>query len=242
MKKNQKGFSVVEVLIVVVIAGLLCGIGWLVWDRNKSDKKAQTEQSAVVSTPAAAKEDTTKTYTIPNEALTFTYDSKTSTVTAGETNDENDLYIERVKVKTGSATLSVTTGIDGIGGGPQCTPDEAGKGCEVLKTQKSSFLAKPITYRLVKGDVLTDCGSAGKPDCANAPLKTIYFLDTATSTDEYGPCCGMINATAKNTGKKAKVTGGLLVSIETEDAIENKDMLDNADIQATIKIIESMHY
>jgi len=242
MKNNQKGFSAVELLIIIVVVALLGGMGWLVWNRNKSEKKAQTEQSATSAQTNTSEEETLKDYTLPNEGLTLSYNSKTSTVEPGETDQTEDLYIEKVKVKTGAVTLSITSGIDGIGGGPQCTPDENGKGCEVLVTQKSSFLAKPITYRLVKGEVLTDCGSAGKPACADAPLKTIFFLDTATSTDEYGPCCGTINATAKNTGKKAKVAGALLLNIETEDSIENKDMLTNKDLLATIKIIESMHY
>lgn len=37
MKANQKGFSVVELLIVIVVIGLLASLGWLVYDRqNKS--------------------------------------------------------------------------------------------------------------------------------------------------------------------------------------------------------------
>jgi prepilin-type N-terminal cleavage/methylation domain-containing protein len=36
MKNNQKGFSVVEILIVVVIVGLISAVGWLVYDRQQS--------------------------------------------------------------------------------------------------------------------------------------------------------------------------------------------------------------
>lgn len=36
MKKNQKGFSAVEVIVVIVIVGLLGAVGWLVYDRQKS--------------------------------------------------------------------------------------------------------------------------------------------------------------------------------------------------------------
>lgn len=38
MKTNQKGFSVVEVLIIVVVVGLVGTVGWLVYDRQKSNK------------------------------------------------------------------------------------------------------------------------------------------------------------------------------------------------------------
>lgn len=40
--KNEKGFSVVEALIVLVIVGLVSSVGWLVWDRQKTDKPAES--------------------------------------------------------------------------------------------------------------------------------------------------------------------------------------------------------
>lgn len=46
MKANQKGFSAVEILIVIVVVGLLGAVGWLVYDRqkSKSDNKDMTTQ------------------------------------------------------------------------------------------------------------------------------------------------------------------------------------------------------
>lgn len=48
MKSNQKGFSVVELLIVIVIIGLVGTVGWLVYDRqkSKSDDKVTTTQAS----------------------------------------------------------------------------------------------------------------------------------------------------------------------------------------------------
>jgi Tfp pilus assembly protein PilE len=56
MKANQKGFSVVEILVIVVIVGLIGTVGWLVYDRQKtndkkddsSTKQATSEQKPVV--------------------------------------------------------------------------------------------------------------------------------------------------------------------------------------------------
>jgi prepilin-type N-terminal cleavage/methylation domain-containing protein len=47
MKANQKGFSVVEILIVTVIIGLLGAVGWLVYDRqnNKTPETSNTQAS-----------------------------------------------------------------------------------------------------------------------------------------------------------------------------------------------------
>jgi prepilin-type N-terminal cleavage/methylation domain-containing protein len=49
MKANQKGFSVVEILIVIVVVGLLGVSGWLVYDRQK-DKTADKEAASTQKT------------------------------------------------------------------------------------------------------------------------------------------------------------------------------------------------
>jgi prepilin-type N-terminal cleavage/methylation domain-containing protein len=46
MKQNQKGFSVVEILIVIVVIGLIGTVGWLVYDRQKSPKQSETTQQS----------------------------------------------------------------------------------------------------------------------------------------------------------------------------------------------------
>lgn len=59
MKQHQKGFSVVELLIIIVIVGLIGTVGWLVYDRQKS--KAKTNESTkteVVTDPAENKQTT----------------------------------------------------------------------------------------------------------------------------------------------------------------------------------------
>lgn len=49
MNKNQKGFSVVEILVVLVIVGLICGVGWYVW-QSKSKKSSDTNNSQTTQT------------------------------------------------------------------------------------------------------------------------------------------------------------------------------------------------
>lgn len=55
MKVNQKGFSVVEILFVMVVVGLLAAIGWLVYDRqnNKSNKEQANTTPAQTETQKA---------------------------------------------------------------------------------------------------------------------------------------------------------------------------------------------
>lgn len=47
MKNNQKGFSVVEIFIVIVVIGLIGAVGWLVYSRqkSKSNNKEMTTQT-----------------------------------------------------------------------------------------------------------------------------------------------------------------------------------------------------
>jgi prepilin-type N-terminal cleavage/methylation domain-containing protein len=56
MKSNQKGFSVVEILIVIVVVGLLSAVGWLVYDRQKN----KVDDKPVTHTSTTQKEETPK--------------------------------------------------------------------------------------------------------------------------------------------------------------------------------------
>lgn len=56
MKVDQKGFSVVEVLIVIVVVGLLGAVGWLAYDRQKDKAepgatKTETQKENTQTTP-----------------------------------------------------------------------------------------------------------------------------------------------------------------------------------------------
>lgn len=54
MKANQKGLSVVEVLIVIVIVGLIGAVGWLVYDRQKT-KTSETSNPQTSTSQKAEK-------------------------------------------------------------------------------------------------------------------------------------------------------------------------------------------
>jgi prepilin-type N-terminal cleavage/methylation domain-containing protein len=81
MKVNQKGFSVVEILIVIVVVGLLGAVGWLVYDRQKSKTgeplKATTttnSSTTATTTPSLEKPTTNSAKQTVNSAKqTVTY-------------------------------------------------------------------------------------------------------------------------------------------------------------------------
>ena len=50
MRKNKKGFGVVEILLVIVVIGLIVAVGWLFFDRQKSKNNETTTISKVADT------------------------------------------------------------------------------------------------------------------------------------------------------------------------------------------------
>jgi hypothetical protein len=79
MKKNQKGFSALEGLLIVVIVGMLGGVGWYVWHSQQQVDKTyfQTSNSSVRPRPKISsttspqsstnKEDPNKDYLVIKE-------------------------------------------------------------------------------------------------------------------------------------------------------------------------------
>jgi prepilin-type N-terminal cleavage/methylation domain-containing protein len=77
MKHNEKGFSIVEILIVIVVVGLLGAVGWLVYDRqkdntNNSETNTQTAQQDNVANKDSASSSEGQTST-PISAQTCSY-------------------------------------------------------------------------------------------------------------------------------------------------------------------------
>ena len=80
MKKSSKGFSAVELLIIIVVVGVLGAGGWLVWHRSKKNDTpvSKTQQSATQTT--TYKRSTTvpanwKTYHNTASKFSFSYPS-----------------------------------------------------------------------------------------------------------------------------------------------------------------------
>lgn len=46
---NQKGFGIVEILVVIVVVGLIGAVGWLVYDRQKTTKQGTTAQQSATN-------------------------------------------------------------------------------------------------------------------------------------------------------------------------------------------------
>lgn len=60
MKTNQKGFSVVEVLLIVLVVGLLGAVGWLVYDRQQNQNEKATQPAATQAPTTSSTEQATE--------------------------------------------------------------------------------------------------------------------------------------------------------------------------------------
>jgi prepilin-type N-terminal cleavage/methylation domain-containing protein len=89
MKNNQKGFSIIELLVVIFVVGLLGLVGWLVYDRQNTSPKTLDEVLARIST------DATKVFT--NAVFEPKYDwTAEATGTAFNTVDGYDYSVSGV--------------------------------------------------------------------------------------------------------------------------------------------------
>jgi type II secretory pathway pseudopilin PulG len=74
MKKNQKGFSHVETLLLVVIAGIIVAVGWYVWhsvsQANKNLSSADSTTNASPSKKSTAKQSGASSANAPKTANT----------------------------------------------------------------------------------------------------------------------------------------------------------------------------
>jgi len=66
MKKNEKGFSAIEGLLIVVIVGIIGFVGWYVWQAKSKNNKAATDTSQV-ETQTSKEETTTQQITEQNQ-------------------------------------------------------------------------------------------------------------------------------------------------------------------------------
>lgn len=89
MKKNQKGFSAVEILFVLVIVSLIGGLGWYVWQNHESTNKSQ---SATQTSKTPETTSTTKNPTIDSFLKGVGYQLLDSTPGSACSDDRNVCY------------------------------------------------------------------------------------------------------------------------------------------------------
>lgn len=242
MKKlNNQGFGAVEILLTIVVIAILGFVGYRAYqvytDKTSNDKELSSRSTRKEN------QDQLKTYTIDNEELIFDYNPNISAVKqlSAEESKATGTYTVETEVTTGAVDLLVTTGVSNIGGTVLCGAGNRDI-CKVVDTKASTYLGKPITYRLVEAKLLEDCGYAGVPSCNKVPLATSYIIDDFDVDKPTAGGLATIVSDGRNLGKKAKDAGLVLVDIRPSKKINNANLFKNPDFLETVKIIETMRY
>jgi prepilin-type N-terminal cleavage/methylation domain-containing protein len=105
MKANQKGFSVVEILIVIMVVGLIGGAGWYVWQSKNKDKNTNTSDSSQSTSNKVDKK---------QEAPTSTSNLKTTNLASNKVSFSSPSSWE-VASRDSSRAMSATVTLESLG-------------------------------------------------------------------------------------------------------------------------------
>ena len=171
MKRNEKGFSVVEIIIVIVVVGQLGAVGWLVYDRQKTktDNKDTTIQTSQQEDKKEEIKDTEKveqfiassfsldTNILPKGWTATNNTADVVTLTSDgcfiEATKENDATLSSSKQEAG--TQALLTANDKTGTKGYVVTD---KGTSTLTVHASTSSEKVTSY-----EFLWDLPSGGNP-------------------------------------------------------------------------------
>lgn len=198
MKHNEKGFSVVEILIVIVVVGLLGAVGWLVYDRQNS----KTDNKEVVSTQEtqganenadSAKDSDYKTvdgikYTVPASWKTAKGPFQDSEVTGS-----GQYLLSPDYKEAGGGQLFIEAGaynnfqkLEWVGIDSNTTPEQA---VNVVKNGEGGYLdPKSVKLTTIGGEQVVMFNAGHTTDGVTVFYKTSsgQWLDTSFSTTTGG--------------------------------------------------------
>jgi len=183
-KLNKKGFSALEILIVLIVILVLGLGGWYVYKNNKKDNKTSTTTSISNKSIAAPLDVYSgwKTYTSPNEKSSFKYPQ--SWALKSETYPANTPGSDYGPNPLDEATLTSPSGLilsyvsQGTGGTPNCMDKPLIKISKVIKLKALSD-----TYIVEVENSSNNLISIGLLDQSfNNFYPQVDFLNMTTST------------------------------------------------------------
>jgi prepilin-type N-terminal cleavage/methylation domain-containing protein len=171
MKANQKGFSVVEILIVIVVVGLLGTVGWLVYDRqkNNTDNKNSTTQT----TQQEEKKETTPVNEKVNQFSATSFSLDTNKLPKGWTATNNTADVVTVTsdgcfieaTKENDATLSTSKQEEGVQALITANDKTSSKGYVVADKGTSTLTVSTVSgsEKVTSYEFLWDLPDGGNP-------------------------------------------------------------------------------
>lgn len=169
MKNNQKGFSTVELVLVLIIVGLVGFIGWYVWDTKKdTDNESSTTQT---STSTASNGNLSKTYTDAKDGTKFSYPEDWKLDIEKQDDLQPGSVSGTLTSPSGKVELAYANYVTGVGGG-SCPEDFICPTIHVLKITdvpgaKDLKLVEKITDWKGNGDDFTPAFGLSNADTAS---------------------------------------------------------------------------
>ena len=241
--KNTKGFTLIEGLLILVIAGLLAGTGWYVWNsKNSTDKSAKNADSANSSTTQASEKQSSssvnKEYKNEEYGFSFQYPSAWSLTVdlkdIGRGSNEGDVIV------TSPNGTKVDFGPNLGGKGGDCLDDQAGdtrttRTCptrNILSIEKlaSSSSTKPVYFYHASW---TDPTSAGG--------KTHYYIYIGGGDYTPTKTGSELGAFLENWDTVSTRYGALSISVQGKDDTKNNssDFFNTQEVQEATAVLKS---
>jgi hypothetical protein len=235
--KNEKGFSAVEIVLVLVIVVLLGAVGWLVYKDHHKSKTVASVTTVSTTKPAAStstKTTTTpspyagwKAYTLPVEKLSFKYPSDWTVSNTAPTSTQDNTTL----TSSDGFTLSIEDGVSN-GGDP------------ILEAPTSS--AVPITFVGQSDYLVFTYGTGSRGQGTSDGMIAGAVLQTSTN-EQGGPNGEYPWVTDKYAVGPNDTTGAvnamyMLISASFKPQLTLQQAPSNADFKNAELIIGSMTY
>lgn len=122
-KTHQKGFAVIEALLIVLVIVLLAGTGWYVYrhrDRSIAASRSSSKQASKTSTvPTTTQPDPYagwRSYTSSTEKLTFKYPAEWTAIPSSDSTQVTGADSLKLTSKSGKISVRWYSSVEGIGG------------------------------------------------------------------------------------------------------------------------------
>lgn len=215
--KNQRGFGLVEVIILIVIVGLIGFGGWYVWQANNSSNKTADTGN---TTTDPYKD--WKTYTFKYEKFSLKYPAYLTVKDKSHTNEYVKPGADSVEFANADGfTLKIQTGLEGIGG--DCAV------CEVVDSEPITFLGQTLSLNYVNND--------------DGSTTVGYVVVTKNSDDWFG--AGTIGKNIKSTSDNHLLPMSIIMSYTKDGEIVAQDLATlkgSDDFKDAIKVLKTASY
>jgi len=147
--KDQKGFSAVEAVLLLVVVGLIGFVGWYVWhSKNQTDKVLTTSQNSQIDSAKSNvdKNKLDKTYTDAKDKLSFNYPSDWKLDIQKQDDIRQGFASGSLTSPDGKLVLNYSNSVTGGGGGscPDAFP------CPTVQIVSIADVAKAKDHQVVE--------------------------------------------------------------------------------------------